>query len=195
MPLRNYLCMNFDNHRGSYARSEELVSHDPPATWPCVCGSEAKLETRPLRFRHIGPVSSGLEGFNDALLGPGERKAGAELKTGRQIERWEQERGLSRQDGNGQVWREHLEQLADEASEMDAARAEGGQAAALEWVRERNILDVTDWTQADYVRWRNASDGIQSDLSSGKLDGSPLLADGGVECGPSVGFGAALDAP
>jgi hypothetical protein len=175
MPLFDYTCPNLH-------RFEMLIqTEEVPDVLDCVCGEPA---TRGTVYRQavVGPVWSNLEHFDSALLTPNDRQNGARFKSGREIERFEQERGLCRQDPNGAVWRGLMEEKQDEARDIDKVRESEGASAAIEFTNRQEILDVTGWDRATYSHWKE-----QTNAAERAVAADPSLA--------TLGRGAESNAP
>lgn len=169
MPLYLFVCDARENHNGARARFEDIVALDTSAR-TCVCGATASRDRRPARFQPIGAIHSGMDRFESALLTNAQREEGVRFKSEKDIEKYERENGLVRQDPGGSTWRHCMEQLADEAADIGEVRRKDGVDGAIQFVKDMEIMDVTDWSRTDYVRWRNATDAAQADIESGRID-------------------------
>lgn len=158
MPIFDYTCSTCGAiEEVVYLHGEEIIS-----TRPCYrCGAEAdKRDVN--RFRIVGPVWSDLDRFNTQLLPSDERRAGAEFKTGKDIDRWEQEHNLRRVDHGSVEQRTMLEDQRDEAATIRRVKEQDGTEAAFDHVTKQSVLSKTSWSSADYDRYKGTSDAVDS---------------------------------
>ena len=96
MPISDYDCLPCG------IRFEEifLSGQTLPDEWPCPRCEQPSSRFKVSRFAVIGPIYSDMDRYEAALLKPAERARGIRFRSGKDIERWEQERGLNRMDLN-----------------------------------------------------------------------------------------------
>lgn len=114
--------------------------------------------------RVVGPVWDQLETYNNMLLTNKQRTNGVELKTGKQIEAFEQKHGLIRHDMASREYRQIREREMDDLADMQRVAAEGGQQAAFDYVDETEIIEASGLSHFEYLRWKEATDDAESQL-------------------------------
>lgn len=160
MPLYDFACPV-----GHYF--EELVRGDAPDALECVCGRTAK-RGRVYLVTPVGPRTTDLESFEQALLTEDQRADGASFSGKAAIEKWESDRKLSRVDRGSQAYRQMMEYQHEEvAAEIHKANREDGPDAAFDVVGRRNVMDVTGWSKERYRVWKEANDAVESNVARG----------------------------
>jgi len=124
------------------------------------CGGIAKRKKFG-RFAIVGPIFEGMEKYESTLLSTAQRKAGVRFTSGKDIERWERDRGFNRVDHSSADYRNYREAGIEEGREMDrVARTEGIEGAA-DLIEKKEIMDSTSMSSTQYSRWKELSDAAE----------------------------------
>jgi putative FmdB family regulatory protein len=125
------------------------------------CGSNAnKLQVN--RFRHIGPVFEGLDEYSQAF--------GQEMKTYKQIKKFEEKNNLDRVAPGSQAYKDYRESSIQEVYEMSEAASKGGFTGAADYVCKKEMQSSTGWSDMKYSKWKSNCEATESAARSGKID-------------------------
>ena len=168
MPIFDFTCsgcgMKFEN---LFLANDELVD-----SVPCTdCESEAR-RVKLARFRVVGPVFEHMEHYESALLSPADRRNGARFKSGKDIERWEQDRGLSRMPHGSSQYNQYVEKSLYDAHTMSSLKKTDGKAAVADWIEKTEVMDSTSLTDSQYTRYKELSDAAESNARTAVVDGT-----------------------
>lgn len=157
MPLYEFECPH--GHR--FEEVCGLLDGEPPGSLTCGrCGAVAPRRQVHI-FRHVGPVFSDMDRYNEALLTPNQRRAGVEFRSGREIAEWEEAHGLHRLEGGTTAARLAREEQLEDSFELDRASQEGGMEARADAILESTVKADTGWDDTTYHRWKDMSDAAE----------------------------------
>lgn len=161
--------------------TEDIYPLECPHEIRCpVCMEVAERVHRVYPVVTVGPIFSGMERFEEALLTPAERRGRTvvasdgtvvrvippiRFKSVRDIEAYEREHGLSRLEPESSRARELHEAETADAEGLAKAKAEGGEDGRWDYLRESTIKDETGWDDSTYTRWRDINDAIETEVS------------------------------
>jgi len=156
-----------------YRRHHDAPDTDVPVALECPsCGGRA---TRPVSKTYVnGPVFEGLERFNNALVPHKMRKERVEvidgelcevgpleLKTAKDIERFEESQGLVRTEPGSDRWNQVIEAQKDDASSIEAAVRTGGMDGGGDYIAKTEIQESLGWGETRYNTWKSQTDEAQ----------------------------------
>ena len=163
MPIYDYCCP------ACHHMTEELFGgrHGPvPEELACERCERAATRQTTYRVQVIGPVSEHLEAANKLLLSPAQRRAGVELKTGKEIRRLEQERGLMRHDTSSPTIRQNLSDQMEDHYEIEQVGKRDGKDAAIEHVNRTDIQAASGLSDMEYHRFQEQSHAFETDIAA-----------------------------
>lgn len=181
MPISDYDCIPCG------IRFEEifLSGQTVPDEWPCPRCEQPAPRVMVARFSIVGPIFADMEKYEAALLKPVERARGIRFRSGKDIERWERERGLSRIDQNTARASEIRGDALDEVSTRNRIIKSDGASGEADWIAKQEIMEAANMTDMQYVRWKELSDAAESSARNGN---TPISDAGtGQSSGPSSG--------
>ena len=162
MPIFEYECSSCKG------KNEEIFfpRDDIPDEMNCPCG-DTRSRVRVYKISVVGPVWDKLEDYNSTLLSSKERASGKELKSKKDIDRWERERGLVRMDPASSEARMYAEETEAEADTIKKLHKTDGRSGVVDYLDKTSILSGTSWDGAQYNRWKEANDAAESRIESG----------------------------
>ena len=125
------------------------------------CGSDAK-KLQVNRFRHVGPVFEGLDQYSKAF--------GREMKSYKQIQKFEQDNGMTRITPDSQAYNDYRESSIQEVYEMSNAASTGGFTGAADYICKKEMQSTTGWSDMKYSKWKSTCEATESAARSGKID-------------------------
>ena len=132
----------------------------------CSCGG-VRDRVQIYKVVTIGPVWDKLEEYNSNLLSSKERAAGKELKSKKDIDQWERDRGLVRMAPSSSEARMYAEKTEHEAKTIEKIHKSDGKTAVVDYFDKTSVLEGTSWDSAQYNRWKEANDAAESRIESG----------------------------
>lgn len=121
--------------------------------------------------RTLGPVWSNLEDWDNRLFSAKQRRMGMQVKSNKDIQAWEDERGLYRpSETEAHVMQE--ESLHDGAIIKKIAREDGSRAAE-EYVDTTEIMGATGWTKQETERWKEQQNAPIARVDPSAFESSP----------------------
>ena len=153
MPIFDYVCS------GCNASKEQIYlgSESIPDTVDCVCGG-VSTRSNIHSFRHVGPVWSDLEDYSKAIYGTSGMMRGKEVKTYKDIKKFEDEHCFVRTDTRSAKYRSSVDDMKQESLELNLVAKQGGREAAADHIYKQEMKDATGWTNTQYNRWKEISD-------------------------------------
>ena len=122
------------------------------------------------RFRIVGPVFEDMERYESALLSKAQRKAGARFKSGKEIQKWEDERGLSRMSHGSSEYNQYVEKNLHEARTMSSVKQTDGRRGVADWIEKTETLESTSLSNSQYSRYKERSDAVESNAPAASID-------------------------
>jgi predicted nucleic acid-binding Zn ribbon protein len=121
-------------------------------------------------FTHVGPVSDGLDTYNNSFFSKEQRKNGQEVRSYKDIQKYEDERGLCRMEHGSKEYNDYVSTSKQEMYEMGAAYNDGGYTGLSDHISKKEVLDNTNWSETKYLKWKASADKAESAAHSGKVD-------------------------
>lgn len=92
------------------------------------------------------------------------RKRGEELrfKTHSDLRRFEDSRGWRRLDPKASEYKNRMDELMDDDSDIKRIQTTDGADAAADFINKSDIREKTGWSSSQYDRWRNLTDKVSS---------------------------------
>ncbi len=147
MPIFDFRCACGLEREEIVRDSEEIVT--------CACGSKMAPHTV-VRFAVVGPVFSGMEDMERAVLGPTRMRRGERFRGAADIERFERDNGLSR--SSAAEIRHFHDQNHEEALTVQRVEREGGSQGVADYTLKKEITEKTGWGDSQYNRWKEHTD-------------------------------------
>ncbi len=158
MPIFMYECDSCDNRFEEIFMSRSKIEDVVDCHF---CGEDAKrLQVN--RFRHIGPVFEGLEDYSQVF--------GREMKTYKQIKKFEEENGMERMAHDSQKYKDYREESIQELYEMSNAANKGGFTGCADHITKKEMQSSTGWSDMKYSKWKSTCEATESAARSGKID-------------------------
>lgn len=169
MPIFDYICKCC----GSSDERLFLGSDVVPDSIPCACGFTS-IRSGVYSFNPVGPIWSDLEDYSKAIYGSSGMMRGKEVKTYKDIKKFEEENSFVRTDTSSAKYRSSVDDMKQESLEMNRIRGQDGHEAVADYIYKQEMKDATGWTNSEYNRWKEISDDCKptdADLSGGTVCG------------------------
>ena len=169
MPIFDYVCSGC----GSSKEHLYLGSESIPDSIACSCVSSS-TRSGVYSFNPVGPIWSGLEDYSKAIYGTSGMMRGQEVRTYKDIKKFEEENSFVRTDPNSVKYRSSVDDMKQEALELDRVAEQDGREAVADHIYKQEMKDATGWTNTQYNRWKEISDAC---------DPTDAQLAGGTNCG------------
>lgn len=168
MPMFEYSCECGAKAEHLHRFSDTSDGCPPDAFYCPKCDGGLLKRHTVYRIQVLGPVFEHMESMNKALLTSKQRKAGKELKTAKDIERYEQEHNLYRPEAH--TARIQLQEQAHDAACIELAAKGGGLDGALDYIDTTEIMEATGWDKSKTTRWKDTADAASRAIADGRVD-------------------------
>lgn len=163
MPIYTYTCSVCGRSCEELFRNkDEAYSH-----MRCPCGNRVARDTV-YRNAVIGPVFTGLDEINGRMLSPGQRRNGVEIKSKKDIEKWELEHNVYRPEAH--IAAQQLDEQRHDAAVMKDIADSGGEDAVYDYIEQSDIMEATGWDAKTTKDWMREADACQRNIESGKIN-------------------------
>ena len=152
MPIYGYTCKS-----GCGAEFDDFVQHwsDRRDSLPCPRCGTVSLRRETYLFSHTGGDDLKLEAQERALLTSGERRAGVRFKSQNDVSKWEEAKGLVRQDVNSSAYRAIQDDQRDEHNTRMRVLEESGVDGLVRHSTKTDIQSNLGWSNAKFNEWED----------------------------------------
>jgi hypothetical protein len=167
MPVYEFACSCGWEVQELFRRHYDAENSDVPEALKCTkCGGRAARKTVNM-FAHEKVICESMERFENALLSPQQRAAGVRFTSSKDIDRYEEAKGMARVEPGTVEWDRVWDAQRDDArsieSRVESAKRSGGDArsAGGDYVAKSDIQAATGWSSLQYDVWKERSDAAE----------------------------------